>query len=163
MALVVLVAPLLLAEVLDSPPSAPTETSAQVGSITGQVYVRNYMGDYRTIGWAEITATYLDGDFSVTTSTGHNGMFVISPLPNGRYELSVYSPHGFGSDLYYYETAEVAVYNGYIVYNFYLDVPIPEFSDYAVPVVFAFAILSSALLIRRKKSQTTSLEMFSSI
>jgi hypothetical protein len=163
MALLVLVTPLMLAKVFESSQTVPIETSAQIGSITGQIFVRNYMGDFRTIGFAEVTAEYLDGDFSVTAYTRNNGVYIISPLPNGRYKLSVYSPYGYASDLYYYEEAEVAIFNGYVVYNFYLDVPIPEFADYAFPIIFMFAILSSALLIKRMKNRTSNLEMFSSV
>ncbi len=113
--------------------------------VVGTVYVRNYMGDYRAIGWANVTAT--DGNMVLrarTTSDGHYQLF----LSTGSWELITSMPG--------YKTVSKVIAvpdGGTVTYDFYLEesgIPIPEFHEYAAPMMTSISLLLAVLLLRRR-------------
>ena len=152
----IIVLPLLLAQVFTNDLSTPQELgsvqAAAFGVIEGKVYQKNYMGDYRTLGWTEVTITSLDGSYSTIDNTDGDGEYSIT-VPVGEYNVSVWAPDNSDPNYYWFSSAIVAVHTGTAVMNFYLDEPIPEFSDYAISAIITVSLLSSILLAKRMKRQ----------
>ncbi|MGQ9542549.1 MAG: carboxypeptidase regulatory-like domain-containing protein [Candidatus Bathyarchaeia archaeon] len=116
---------------------------AASGAIQGTVYTRNYLGDYRATGWANITVT---GGPSIYKAQSHmDGSYQIF-LPAGTYTITVELPG------YKPATKTVSVSEGsFTSLNFYLEesgIPIPEFTDYARPI-FISMILLLLVAVRR--------------
>ncbi len=157
----ILMIPLILSNVTTNPASSPPETCLALrgfGKISGQVLYKNYLGDYRTLGWAEVTATSLDGEFIAVNQTDGQGMYSLFVPAGEAYNITIYAPYPSDPGRYWYGSAIVSVWTGIATYNFYLDEPIPEFSDYAISFVMTVALLTSVLMIRRMKGQNTGLK-----
>ncbi len=154
----IIVLPLMLAQIITNDPNAPPETvTAQgYGVIQGKVYQKNWMGDYRISAWTEVTATSTDGSFTESTSTDGNGTYTLL-VPPGEYNVTIWAPYHSDPNYFWFNSTIVSVHTGTATMNFYLDEPIPEFSDYMIAIVFTIALLSSALLIRRMKRRSNTL------
>jgi len=113
--------------------------------VVGTVYTRNYMGDYRATGWANVTAT--NGDLVLRARTTSDGQYRLY-LGTGSWELI--------TDVPGYKTVSkvIAVPDGGTVsYDFYLEqsgVPIPEFHEYATPLITSMSLLLVVILMRRR-------------
>ncbi len=125
------------------------KTVAQGGEIEGTVYVKNHMGDLNQVGWANITAK--GGSVTITPSVVFNaggGYYFF--LPSGSYMVTCSVP-GCKS-----QSVPVSVTDGSTTpLNFYLTesgVPIPEFPQYAAPLVTALSLLLVIALTRKRVS-----------
>ena len=155
LSILILTTSLIFAKIYNDISNVPIEScSAQVGSIKGTVLIKDQMENYVPFAWATITITSLDSLLSMNTSSSNAGIFWATGLPNGDYNVSVWAPHPTKTDWYWFDSTIVSVYNGDSLADFYLDSDehlVPEFSDYAIQIVFVFAMLSSLLLIKRMK------------
>jgi len=115
--------------------------------VEGTVYVRNYMRDFRATGWANVTAT--DGVRAVRATITSDGRYRMY-LGTGSWELITSVPG--------YETVSEVIAvpdGGTVTKNFYLEqsgVPIPEFHEYATPLITSISLLLVVLLMRRRTS-----------
>ncbi len=117
------------------------------GTVEGFVYARNYLGDYRQTGWANITAT---GGALVYTAQFNAGGHYFMILPAGTYTITASLP---GYDVV---TKTVSVSDGSATrLDFRLEqsgVPIPEFHQYATPLVVAVSLLLVMISVRKRTS-----------
>jgi hypothetical protein len=127
--------------------SSSGQVAAGGSKVVGTVYAKNYMGDYRATGWANVTAT--DGNMVLrawTTSDGRYQLF----LGTGSWELIV--------SLSGYKTVSKVIAvpdGGTVTYDFYLEesgIPIPEFHEYAAPIITSISLILTILLLRRRTS-----------
>lgn len=122
------------------------EQASAGGSIQGVVSTRNYMGDYRKTGWANITAVGASSVYKPRTSGSYYTFF----LPTGDYMLTC------RLDGYDVVTRQVSVSDGSATtLNFILEqsgVPIPEFHEYLTPIVASMALLMVLVLQRKRAS-----------
>lgn len=121
------------------------EAVAGGSTVEGTVYVRNYMGDYRAAGWVTVTAT--NGVTTVTARTPADGRYRF-PLATGNWEIT--------ANLQGYKTVTETLAmpdGGHITHDFYLEqsgVPIPEFHEYATPLITSMSLLLVVILMRRR-------------
>jgi len=117
------------------------------GRIQGTVYVRNYMGDYRQLGSANITVT--GGSISVPPQAVFTaGGFYHVDVPPGNYVITAnvpgYKPQSF--------TISVSDGSSTTV-DFRLEesgVPIPEFQEYSTLFITSISLLLVVILMRRR-------------
>jgi hypothetical protein len=161
--LTILVVPLMLSNVTTNPTNTPPETCLAVrgyGIIEGQVQVKNFMGDYVAMGWVEVTATSLDGEFIAVDQTDGQGSYSLFVPAGESYNVSIYAPYHADPGRFWYDSKLVAVWTGIATGNFYINESehlIPEFSDYAISFVITIAFLMSIFMIRRVKKQESAL------
>jgi hypothetical protein len=121
--------------------------AAAGGSVAGTIYVRNYLGDYRAAGWANVTAT--DGVSVIRAHSESDGRYFMF-LPTGNWRVTASMP-GYDE-----VTKVVAVSDGSATsYDFYLQqsgVPIPEFHEYATMFITSISLVLVIVLMRRKRS-----------
>jgi hypothetical protein len=119
------------------------------GMVQGIVRTRNAMGDYRTVGWANVTAT--DGLSVRRAIFSSDGGYYVYLSPAGMWTFTVNSP---GCKTL---TAVIAVSDGSTTkYDFNLEqsgVPIPEFPQYVTPLVTALSLLLVIALLRKSARQ----------
>lgn len=157
--LAILVVPLMLSNVTTNPTNSPPETCLAVrgyGKIAGQVQVKNFMGDYVAMGWVEVTATSLDGEFIAVNQTDGQGRYSLFVPAGEAYNVSIYAPYHADPGRFWYDSKLVAVWTGIATGNFYINESehlIPEFSDYAISFVITIAFLMSIFMIRRMKKR----------
>lgn len=127
--------------------AATFEQASAGGSIQGTVYARNYMGDYRQTGWANITAA---GASRVYAAQFNQGGYYTIFLPTGDYVVTCSLPG------YEVVTRQVSVSDGSATsMNFYMEqsgVPIPEFHEYLTPIMASMALLMVLVLQRKRAS-----------
>jgi hypothetical protein len=123
------------------------ETFAYGGAaaIGGKVYTRNYMGDYRETGWANITASGQHGVFQAQFNQGGNYYMFVPP---GNYLVTAQMPG------YIEQSMEVSVSEGgSVTHNFYMEQsgePIPEFHEYATMLMTAISLLLVIFIMRKR-------------
>jgi hypothetical protein len=127
--------------------AATFEQASAGGSIQGTVYARNYMGDYRQTGWANITVA---GTSNVYPAQFNQGGYYTVFLPNGNYMITCNLPG------YKEINRQVSVSDGSATsLNFYMEqsgVPIPEFHEYLTPIMASMALLMVLILQRKRAS-----------
>jgi hypothetical protein len=123
------------------------KVAAQGTGIQGGVYGKDYMGQYHQIGWANITVK--GGNISVSPQAVFNaggGYYVF--VPPGSYMVTASVPG--------YKTQSVPVsvtWGSSTSVNFYLEqsgVPIPEFHEYATPLIASLSALLVMGLLRKR-------------
>ncbi|MEM2943112.1 MAG: carboxypeptidase-like regulatory domain-containing protein [Candidatus Bathyarchaeia archaeon] len=128
---------------------SPGQVVAGGSMVVGTVYARNYMGDYRALGWANVTAT--DGHIVLRARTTSDGRYQLF-LSTGSWELITSMPG------YKPVSKVIAVPDGgTVTYDFYLEesgVPIPEFHEYAAPFITSICLLLAVLVLRRRSLST---------
>ena len=123
------------------------ETFAYGGAagIGGKVYTRNYMGDYRETGWANITAEGENGVFQGQFNMGGNYYMFVPP---GNYLVTAQMP-GYIDQAYEVSVSE----GGSATLNFYMEqsgIPIPEFHEYATMLMIAISFLLVIFIMRKR-------------
>jgi len=119
--------------------------------ITGMVYQRNYMGDYRTASWYTVE---LSGSPAASTVTKDGGYELWAPA--GTYTLKIYLAAPDPTDAVVVQERTVVVTWGADAggQNFYLEeggVPIPEFP--AAGVLMLISALAASLYLLRWRKQ----------
>jgi hypothetical protein len=125
------------------------QVAAGGGLVGGTVYVKNYMGDYRAAGWANVTAT--NGISAPLRATMRSDGKYQVYLLEGTWTLTCSLPG------YKTVTKAIAVSDGStnLGIDFQLEesgAPIPEFSQYATPLVTALSLLLVIALLRKRIS-----------
>jgi len=123
----------------------------QQAAISGTVYQRNYMGDFRTASWYTVE---LSGSPASTTSTKDGGYFFWAPA--GTYTLKVYLAAPDPTDAVVVQERSVVVTWGASAggQDFYLEeggIPIPEFP--AAGVLMLISALAASLYLLRWRKQ----------
>jgi hypothetical protein len=160
--LAILIVPFMFSLVTTNPASSPPEPCLALrgnGIIEGEVKVKNYMGDYVTLGWVEVSATSLDGTFVAVDQTDGLGRYSLFVPAGEAYNVSIYSPYPADPGRFWYDSKIVAVWTGISTGNFYLNESehlVPEFSDYAITFVITIALFLSVFLARRQKKLMSS-------
>jgi hypothetical protein len=115
--------------------------------IGGKVYTRNYMGDYRETGWANITAQGQYGVFQAQFNQGGNYYMFVPP---GSYLVTAQMP-GYIDQSYDVTVSE----GGSVTLNFYMEQegePIPEFHEYATMLMTAISLLLVVFIMRKRNT-----------
>lgn len=120
--------------------------AAAGGSVQGTVYTRNYMSDYKTTSWANITAT--NGVIVTRARTDADGRYYMFLPTAGTWRVTANVPG------YQEVTLVISVSDGSTAPgDFYLQesgIPIPEFHEYATMFITSISLLLMIILMRRR-------------